>query len=247
MDNIFLYSEITSDTIVQNANRVIDLYKQQSFNFHDAGAQMYNFIQKKGWYSLLNLDDTQLEPVGIAFSIIALHSYSADGNYDINLVSAENAAYCLSRLYFNTQNKKVLPALICLLQKEKLLKDALIGVRIKIVNTYMMPLHMYYDVPFIDCDPYRSPYYKKLWAEASEYGTNIRYFILNEIYNIDSKEWIIDTNNLILCPSESDLVASIPFKIVISENEEDKKIYKENGKELMRKMYEVCEHTLRRF
>ena len=152
--------------------------------------QMYLMVNAHFGHKLLQIEDSETQAIGLAFTGMALAFNNGDP--DVNDVAAENAFYCLSRGFLNKNNNWLMPALFTLFyRKPNLFKD--------MIDNIMMRL--------VAVAPGNSNYMNMLAVICNheDFHNAIMYFSLNQFYNIKTKEYNIPTDMPYYIPSESSI------------------------------------------
>lgn len=209
--------------------------------FLNASEQLYKIVQKNGGETLLALDNSQLQCVGIAFATIAI--YCDFGDSDINSVAAENAAYCLIRDYRETGNTFVLPTLFLLLQNKELLKQKLIAVHCQLLEEQLD--HQMSVVMALGGDPFRSPQLQEFRDQAIDYGKDIQYFVLSKFYDLNNHRFTIPEDIPLFQPSTNDIENLLQYVKTLKFRSEEKEL--KVGEDWMNRLFDKCSETLSKF
>ncbi len=206
----------------------------------NAMVELYQAVSGHNAHKLIELDAKLCQPVGIAFTSMAL--LFNNGDIDINSVAAENAFYCLARCHIETGNTYCLPAVFTLLgNKQKLLDSKLISSWIDLAQKEVgMPIGM-----MLGGNPYTDPRLSDFRNQAIGFAEQIRYYVLSKFYDIKNMQFIIPTDLRGFLPSNSEVVSFI--KGVNFESNNSPEDYIRNGEVHFTSLYEQCRETLSRF
>lgn len=171
--------------VASQANFAINT--KQGRRASDLLLQMYLMVNAHNGHKLLQIEDSQTQTTGLAFTSMAL-SFD-NGDPDVNDVAAENAFYCLSRSFLKKNNKWTTPALFSMFyRKPKLFKD--------MIDNIMMGL--------IAVAP-DNPNCMNMLAvicNHEDFHNAVMFFCLNQFYNINTKEYSIPTDMPYYIPNE---------------------------------------------
>ncbi len=206
----------------------------------DAMIELYKFVQQNGGECLINLLTRDLQPVGLAFTSMALYFSATDT--DINSVAAENAYYLLARSYIETENQFILPALFSLMQNTNLMKDKLIASWSEIAQKEIgMPI-----VFALGGNPFSDPKLADFREQAISFSKDIQMYLLSNFFDLETLTYKVS----------KDLRESISYHIpsydVIMEfmndiNSDDIIQSIKNGEKHFISVYNECRKTLINF
>ena len=200
--------------------------------------QLYQTVQRNS-ASLLNLSSDECQPVGLAFTGMALlFDWNDD---DINSVAAENAYYCLAKGYLERKNKFCLPAIFTILQvRPDLLKDKLISYWIgESQREIGLPIGM-----ALGGDPYRATHLKEFREQAFMHKLYIQQFVLSKIYDTSTQQFTVPTDLPYYLPSKNDILRFLSDKANSGIKNIDDIVTCEK---VFKSVYDECEDTLERF
>ena len=198
--------------------------------------QLFQVCYGANGHSLLNISLDNCQPIGLAFTNIAILLDFNDR--DMNSVAAENAFYCLSRSFIAKDNTFVTPAMFTLLlDYSDLLKDKLISTHCSWHQKKLgMPIGM-----MLGGNPFNSPNLADFRQEAIDMRVCIMSYLVQFFYDVDEKKYLVPTDMPYWIPAESKIQNYLKLS-------RDSKMPLESqikfGEEYFYLMFTECEDTL---
>lgn len=220
--------------------QIVDLASQCNFYFNagqtnqclNTMVRLYKSVQTYGGNTLIELQNQDLQCVGLAFAKMAL--YFDNGDSDINSVAAENAYYCLSKAHLLSSTAYVMPAIFNLLGGT-LLVDQLFYARCKDVEKEIgMPIQM-----AMGGNPRDMPDFMK---QVNDIKKHISYYVLTNFYNEQTQKYKVPTDMFLMLPQKVEMQ-----KLTNELSGVDRNHILESGKKYFKQLYAECENTLKQF
>lgn len=191
---------------------------------------------------ILSLPVNSCQPVGFAYTTIALYFDNGDGSDDINSVAAENAFFCLAKSYMKTDNTFALPAIFTLLQKTQgLLSQKFISAAINMTEASLgMPIVM-----ALGGNPYIDPNLQDFRDQSAGYMSHVSYYVLSKFYDIENNSFKVpeDLPLFLLSKEETSSILSS----IKQEGKFSHAGYLATGKEYLDEVFYECGTTLLKF
>lgn len=197
--------------------------------------ELFDACYGREGHRLLQISDQAAQPIGLAFSNIALFLNFNDE--DMNSVAAENAVYCLGRSIIAKSNTYCAPAIFTIMnERRNLLKDKLIATHCEIsqrrvgMNIVMM----------LGGNPFTAPHLNEFRDQAiNEKGIEIMAYLLSLFYEDGS--YTVPEDMPYNIPSRDTIQKFISKKKSLGFSEDD--ILRE-GEEYFYELFNQCQETL---
>lgn len=205
-------------------------------------SKLYNEVgpQRLGGGALIQLESTDCQCVGLAFTSIAL-CYNFNDE-DVNSVAAENAYYCLARCLHETNNTFVAPAIFSLMQNgAKLLAD-------KLISSWCNMAQKQTGIPIgimLGGNPFRDPRLSDFREQAIGFKEYISYYALLKFFNVQEHKYLIPTDMPYFIPNESTINSFLKKNHELINTQKGDFVSK--CKDHFLSVYEECKDTLMKY
>jgi hypothetical protein len=231
------------DEMVSDSFQSLAIQSNLAFNMGNQ-SECVNWMNKlfdacygRNGHKLLQITSSAVQPVGFAFTNIAL--FLDFNDEDLNSVAAENATYCLARSIIEKGNSFCTPPLFyILLKKRNLLASKLVAVHASISEKRVgMPIGL-----MLGGNPFTSPNLSDFREQATnEKAIDIMAYLLELFYDTSRGEYKVPTDLHLLLPSKNDIFHFMELKKTIKYDNDS--ILKE-GQEYFYGLFSECQDTL---
>lgn len=164
--------------------------------------QLFRACYGSNGHKLLQIRESALQPVGLAFVKVAIHFDFND--LDLNSVAAENALYCLGASVISKHNTYCAPAIFTLLlNHSNLLRDKLIAAHCTNAERetgMFAPIRM-----MLGGNPYTAPHLNEFRTQAVSKRVFMMSYLLTMFYDINSRKYTIPSDLSYHLPKEQDI------------------------------------------
>lgn len=200
----------------------------------EAMTSLYNAAMRSGGRSFLDLQESDCQCVGLAFTNIAL--YLNAGDVDINSVAAENAVYCLVRTFLTTGSSWTLPSVFTILYNRRNLLDD------KLIASWCAQTQKIAGRPLgivLGGNPYTDPRLRPFREQAVGFANDIMHYAVTQFYDIAAGSYKVPTDMFLHTPDTGTIRAFLASKSFSNDLAAEKKH--------LVSLYQECEKALKAF